>query len=122
MCIVDAQDGSTTVTAYPGQDVELMYTVHADYSNETTAWLLNYVEPYIPSDLCNGIVAGYSSNGSNLIIKNIMINDERNAQKYHCVRVRRDDQQELLEWSKTIYLFVIGEYLHRSVSCIGIAT
>ena len=119
MCIVDAQDRSTTVIAYPGQDVELMCTVHADYSNQTTAWLLNHVGPYVPMQLQDGLVTGYSSNGSNLIIENIMMNDDRNNTEYHCVVVWRDDQQEILEWSNTIYLFVMGEYQHCSISCIG---
>ena len=119
MCIVDAQDRSTTVTAHPGQDVELMCNVTGHYSNQTTAWLLNHVGPYTPIQLHNGFVTGYSSNGNNLIIENIMINDDRDGQEYHCVIVWRDDQQEILEWSKTIYLFVMGEYQHCSLDFIA---
>ena len=102
--------------AYPGQDVELICAVHADYSNQTTAWLLNHVGPYNPMQLRDGIVTGYSSNGSNLIIKNIMMNDDRNGQEYHCVIVWRDSPMEILEWSITIYLFVMGKYQHCSYS------
>ena len=116
MYIADAQDRSTTVIAYPGQDAELMCTVTADYSNQTTAWLLNHVGPYTPMQLNNGIVTGYSANGSNLIIENIMINDDRNGQEYHCVVVWRDDIRQILEWSYTIYLFVMGEYQYCSFS------
>ena len=91
-----------------------MCNVSADYSNQTTAWLLNHVGPYRPMQLRNGIVTGYSSNGSSLIIKNIMINDDRDGQEYHCVIVWRDGKLEILDWSNTIYLFVMGEYLHCS--------
>ena len=117
MCIADTQDRPTTVIAHPGQDVELMCTVTADYSNQTVAWLIQHMGPYSLQELHNGIVTGYSTNGNNLIIKNIMMNDDRNDNEYNCVVVwKDDDMQEILEMSHTIILFVMGECQHCSFS------
>ena len=114
MCIADVQDRPTTVIAHPGQDVELMCTVNADYSNQTVAWLIQHAGPYLLQQLHNGLVTGYSSNGSNLIIENIMMNDDRNDNEYNCVVVWKDNIQEILEMSHTIILFVMGECQHCS--------
>ena len=114
MCIADAPDRRTTVIAHPGQDVELMCTVTADYSNQTAAWVIQDLGPYTVQQLRHGILTGYSSNGSNLIIENIMMNDDRNDNEYSCVVVWEDDMQEILEMSHTIILFVMGECQHCS--------
>ena len=101
----------STVTAHPGQDVELICTVTADYSNQTAAWLISHAGPYTVQQLKDGIWAGYSSNGNNLIIENIMMNDDRNGSKYRCVIVARDDTAEMLdEGDLIITLYVAGKY------------
>ena len=117
--IVDAQQRDIIVTAHPGQDVELLCTVTADYSNQTAAWLIQHVGPYSLQQLRDGILTGYSTNGSNLIIQNIMINDDRNDTEYRCVIVWIDDLKEILEMSHTIILFVMGEYQHCGFSYIA---
>ena len=94
--VVDAQRRDIIVTAHPGQDVELLCTVTADYYNQTAAWLINHVGPYTLQQLRDGILTGYSSNGSNLIIENIMMNDDRNDTEYNCVKVWRDKPQYIL--------------------------
>ena len=117
--IVDAQERRTIVTAHPGQDVKLMCTVIPDYSNQTAAWLINYVGPYSLQQLRDGILPGYSTNGSNLIIQNIMINDDRNDTEYRCVIVWIDDLKEILEEGDAIFLFIMGEYQHCGFSYIA---
>ena len=114
MYIADVQDMPTTVIAHPGQNVELMCTVTADYSNQTAAWVIQQMEPYSLQQLHNGILTGYSTNGNNLIIENIMMNDNRNDTEYNCVVVWKDDMQEILEMGHTIILFVMGECQHCS--------
>ena len=99
------------VTAHPGEDVELICTVTADFSNQTAAWLINHAGPYTVQLLHDGIWAGYSSNGNNLIIENIMMNDNRNGSKYRCVIVARDDIAEILDDGDLIItLYVAGKY------------
>ena len=102
----------STVTAHPGQNVELICTVTADYSNQTAAaWLINYAGPYTVQQLHNGVWPGYSSNGNNLIVKNIMMNDNRNGSKYRCVIIALDDDTgEMLDKGDLITLYVAGKY------------
>ena len=73
--IVIAQEGPGTVIAHPGQDVELLCTVTPSGS-QTAAWIINHVV-YTVQQLQNDALIGYSSNGNNLIIENIMMNDDR---------------------------------------------
>ena len=51
--------------------------------SETAAWIIDDVL-YTVEPLHNGVLTGYSSNGNNLIIKNITMNDDRNDTKYSC--------------------------------------
>ena len=44
--------------------------------DEAVAWTINHGTPYRVSSLCNGIVAGYSVSGNNLIVENIMMDDD----------------------------------------------
>ena len=117
--IVDAQERRTVVTAHPGQDVKLMCTLTADDSNQTAAWIINHVGPYSLQQLRDGILTGYSTIGSNLIIQNIMINDDRNDTEYRCVIVWINDLKGILEKGDTIFLFVMGEYQHCGFSYIA---
>ena len=56
------------------------------------------------SALLNGILTGYSSNGDNLIVENIMMNDSRNGSEYSCVIVITITE------SNPTTLYVAGEY------------
>ena len=60
--------------------------------------------PYGKNLLLNGILAGYSSNGNNLIIDDIIINDVRNGSEYRCVIV--NDMGTILEQSDPTFLYV----------------
>jgi len=96
---VTAQEGPGTVIVYPGQDVELLCNVTGG-----TAWLVNTV-PYGINALLNGILPGYSSNGMNIIVENVMMNDSRNGSNYRCVVLMGVITNE----SKPTYLYVAGE-------------
>ena len=76
--------------------------------NEALAWQINYGILHKPSALHNGIVAGYSANGSNLIVENITTNDDRNSTQYRCVIIIPDTTTILRESEPTI-LYVAGE-------------
>ena len=51
--------------------------------SQTAAWIINHVLHTVKG-LHNGILTGYNSNGNNLIIENIMMNDVRNDTEYSC--------------------------------------
>ena len=72
-------------------------------------WFINNTGPYTVQQLLNGIEAGYSSNGRNLIVEDIMMNDVRNGSEYSCVIMPSGTIQD--ESDPTI-LYVAGEYLH----------
>ena len=101
------------VIAHPGQDVELLCTVTPLRRNETAAWIINHVA-YTVQGLRNGILTGYSSNGSNLIIENIIMNDDRNDTEYSCVTVWATISpprlSDILVESDLTILYVAGEY------------
>ena len=82
--------------------------------SQTAAWIIDNVGPYIVQQLHNGILTGYSSNGNNLIIENIMMNDDRNNTKYSCVTVSNTVSNpttaDIVDESNTTILFVAGEY------------
>ena len=109
--VVLAQQGSSTVNAHPGQDVELLCTVTPSGS-QTTAWIINYVV-YTVQQLHNGILTGYSSNGNNLIIENIMMNDDRNDTEYSCgtipSTVSNPTVADIVDESDPTILYVAGE-------------
>ena len=82
-------------------------------NNEGVAWTLNYGTPYTVMGLRNGEVAEYSSNGNNLIVENIMMNDDRNNTEYRCVIITQGTTTILRQSDPTI-LRVPGEYQYNS--------
>ena len=106
--IVAAQEGqSVIVNVHSGQDVELLCTVTPEGSG-SVGWMINNNGPYKIQQLHNGIVTGYSINGNNLIIENIMMNDDRDGTEYQCVIIEQDTTI-ILDESNRIFLFVTGE-------------
>ena len=105
---VTAQEGPGIVIAHPGQDVELLCTI-TPTGNRTAAWIINYLL-YRIQQLHQGIIAGFSSNGNNLIIENIMMNDDRNNTEYQCVTVRSTATDSIIDWGDSTILYVAGEY------------
>ena len=107
---VAAQQGS--VIAHPGQDVELLCTVTPSRS-QTAAWIINHVV-YTVQQLRHGILTGYNSNGNNLIIENIMMNDVRNNTEYSCGTVpttlSNPTVADIVVESDRTVLYVAGEY------------
>ena len=81
---------------------------------QTAAWFINNHVLYTVQQLDNGILTGYSTNGNNLIIENIMMNDDRNDTEYSCVIVPSTVSQPLLidiiDESDPTILYVAGEY------------
>ena len=78
--------------------------------NEQVAWTINHGTPYAVSGLRNDIAAGYSANmtTNNLIVKNIMMNDDRNNTEYRCVITQ--GTTTILHQSDPTILYVAGEY------------
>ena len=111
--IVVAQQGFSTVIAHPGQDIELLCDVTPS-GNGSVAWIINRMVPYGLSSIRNGIVSGYTNNlgTTSLIIKSIMMDDDRNDTEYQCViTISNADtmtEQPVERGSKTI-LYVAGE-------------
>ena len=106
--------GAGIVIAHPGKDVELLCDVTPS-GDQKTAWVIDIARgPYTSSQLHNGILAEYSSNGSNLIIENIMMNDDRNNTEYSCVTVSSTVSQptiiDIIDESDPTILYVAGEY------------
>ena len=109
---ITAQEGPGIVIVHPaGQDVELLCTVMTSSSNEQVAWQINHGTPYTVSGLPNGIVTGYSANGNNLIVENIMINDDRNDTEYRCVITTQGTRTILRQSDSSTILYVAGEYI-----------
>ena len=69
-------------------------------------WTINHGTPYTVMGLRNGIVAGYSANGNNLIVENITMNDDRNNTEYRCMITT----MMILRQSGPTILYVAGEY------------
>ena len=80
---------------------------------QTAAWEIDHVV-YTVNLLRHGILTGYSSNGNNLIIENIMMNDDRNVTEYSCVTVSSTISQptvaDIIDESDPTILYVAGEY------------
>ena len=103
------------VIAHPGQDVVLLCTVTLT-SDTQAAWLINnFVGPYSLTAIRSGVLAGYTgvdSYSNNLVVKNIMMNDDRNGSDYRCVKVPAQDTPSIgnidKESDPTI-LYVAGE-------------
>ena len=108
-----AQEGPGIVIAHPGQDIELLCTITPSGS-ETVAWIINHGGPYTLYQLHRGILTGYNTTGSNLIIENIMMNDVRNDTEYSCVTVpstvSNPTFSDIVDESNTTILYVAGEY------------
>ena len=119
---VTAQEGPGIVIAYPGQDIELLCTVTPSGS-QTAAWEINNVV-YTVQQLDNGILTGYSSNGNNLIIENIIMNDDRNDTQYSCGTVlstlSNPTVADIVDESNTTILYVAGEYQYNVLHYIVI--
>ena len=110
--IATAQQSSSTVIAHPGQNVELLCNVTPSGS-QTVAWIINHVV-YTVQQLHNGILTGYSTNGNNLIVENIMMNDDRNDTRYSCGTVLSTVSNpivaDIVDESDRTILYVAGEY------------
>ena len=80
--------------------------------SQTAAWLINNGAPHTVQQLHDGILTGYSTNGNNLIIENIMMNDDRNDTEYICVTVpaSRPMVGNIIDESDPTILYVAGEY------------
>ena len=83
---------------------------------QTAAWVINDGGPYTVQQLHNGILDGYSTNGNNLIIENIMMNDDRNNTEYSCVTVLSTVYPtiaDIIDESDPTILYVAGEYQYK---------
>ena len=85
--------------------------------NQTAAWIIDAGVVYTVQQLHAGILTGYSTNGNNLIIENIMMNDDRNKTEYSCVTVLSTVSQpsvaDIIDESDPIILYVAGEYQYK---------
>ena len=104
--VVAAQEGPGIVIAHPGQDVELLCTVNP-LNVRSVAWYINHAGPFTAQQLHDGLLPGYSVNGTNLTVENIMMNDSRNDSEYRCVIMNT-----MIESDPT-FLYVAGEYQYR---------
>ena len=111
--LVAAQGDHVIVIAHSGQDVKLLCTVTPS-DGQTAAWVIDHAV-YTVQQLHNGILTGYSTNGNNLIIENIMMNDDRNDTDYICVTVSSTVSQpsvaDIIEESDPTTLYVAGEFI-----------
>ena len=94
------------VIIHPGQDAELLCNVTSS-EVQSVSWLINDMRQYGVNALLNGILAEYSSNGNNLIVQNIIMNDVRNGSNYSCVV---NTATAILRQSYPTTLYVAGEY------------
>ena len=101
-----AQGSPGTVITHPGQDVELLCALTSS-ENQSVSWLINDMGPYEVTALLNGTLTGYSSNGNNLIVQNVTMNDVRNGSNYSCVI---NTTTAILQQSYPTTLYVAGEY------------
>ena len=112
--IVVAQQGFSTVIAHPGQNVELLCDVTPS-GNGSVAWMINNRGPHGLNSIHNGILPGYSNNlgTTSLIIKSIMMDDDRNDTEHQCVIGISDTDTMILqpvERGNVIILYVAGEW------------
>ena len=99
---VAAQEGPGIVIAYPGQDVELLCAV----TGGVPTWRVNNVA-YTQSNLFTGQLARHNITGSNIIVENIMMNDNRNGSVYICVIPQTPPTPDIESDPTTLY--VAGE-------------
>ena len=111
-----AAEENSIVIAHAGQNVELMCTVTPS-GLKIAAWTIDRVV-YTVERLHNGKLTGYSTNGNNLIIENIMMNDDRNDTEYECVTVPESHPTfvNIVDNSCPIILYVAGEYQYTFIS------
>ena len=83
---------------------------------QSVSWLINDMGPYEVTALLNGTLTGYSSNGNNLIVQNVTMNDVRNGSNYSCVI---NITIAILLQSYPTTLYVAGEYVTHSYITIG---
>ena len=112
--IVVAQQGSSTVIAHPGQDVELLCDVTPS-GNGSVAWMINNKGPHGLSAIRNDIVPGYTNKllTTSLIIESIMMDDDRNDTEHQCVIGISDAETMTLqpvESGIVTILYVAGEW------------
>ena len=118
--IVAAQEDEdpTILIVHPdGQNVELKYDLRQLSANETAAWIIGQSQPQGVGSLAGGLVTGYSANifSYNLIIRNIMMNDDRNGTLYQCVIGIQEELDRMAETLQIIQhcnitiLYVAGE-------------
>ena len=100
------QEIPSTVIAHPGQDVELLCNVTSS-EVQSVSWLIHDMGPYEVTALLNGALTGYSSNGNNLIVQNVIMNDVRNGSNYKYVI---NITTAILRPSHPTTLYVAGEY------------
>ena len=113
-----AQEGPGTVIVHPaGQDVELLCSVAMPGRVQTRiTWIIGFND-YGVNSLISGVLPGYSAdlNSSNLIVKNITMNDNRNNTEYTCVMTISG---EIVNDGDTTFLYIAGEYVPVSCSCV----
>ena len=104
----DDEPSTSILIVHPHQDVTLSYDLRP--GNETPGWMTDHIL-YGAGSLANGILAGYSADvfTNNLIIKNIMMNDDRSGTWYQCVILRATHHHEVLEIGNITILYVAGE-------------
>ena len=111
---VAAQEGPGIVIAHPGQYVELLCAVTEDLENLTKGWLIGQKGPYGVNAIRNDVYPGYNVTSlliSNLIVKNITMNDTRNGTEYSCVIVPGNSTKfkDIIDESDPTFLYVAGE-------------
>ena len=103
-----AQEGPGIVIVRPaGQDVELPCSAATSGTPQAgVTWIINRNQ-YTVASLSGGILGGFSAdiNSSNLIVKNIVMNDTRNNTEYRCKITMSDMTTE----SDPTLLYVAGE-------------
>ena len=82
--------------------------------DQEVAWIIDQAGPYRISAIHGGILAGYTANfgSSNLIVKNIMMNDVRNHIEYECVIVPAQGTltlADIIKKDNSTILYVAGE-------------
>ena len=74
--------------------------------------------PYRINALRSGILAGHTTTlgSNNLIVKNTMMNDDRNGSDYKCVIIPAQGMitfDDIIDESDPTILYVAGEYWYR---------
>ena len=91
--------------------MELECTVTPSGS-EIAVWIINHMF-YTAQQLRHDILTGYSTNGNNLTIENIMMNDGRNDTEYQCGTISSTANQpteaNIVDKSHPILLYIAGE-------------